>query len=314
MPFPEIKKILNEIANLIYDWQDTYTVSLSPSLSITGGEPLLRPDLPLIIDASVQKGFEVYILSNGTLISGEMAKTFAALGTKGVQVSIEGPEKIHDSIRGTGSFRSAINGVRNLLEAGIIVTLNATLSRLNAGFFMDMVGLASSLGVHMLGFSRLVPSGRGAGLIDKMLDIGEVKNLYEKIHSISAGPLKIVSGDPLFGQMDCPGDTVTGAVMTGGCAAGLSGFTILADGTITPCRRLPVPIGNIRRDSLREIWATSPVLEQLRDRTGYKGKCGTCPRWASCRGCRAIAYAYARGKNNMDYLSEDPQCFIDRSF
>ena len=311
MPFSDVKLILNEIANLICDWQDTYNVVLSPSLSITGGEPLLRPDLPLIIDASVQKGFEVFILSNGTLISKEMAKTFALLGTKGVQVSIEGPEDIHDSIRGTGSFRSAINGVRHLVEAGIIITLNATLSRLNADFFMDMVALASSLGVQMLGFSRLVPSGRGAGLIDKMLDIGEVKNLYEKIHSLPEGPIKIVSGDPIFGQMDCQADTDSGAVMTGGCAAGLSGFTLLADGTITPCRRLPVALGNIRKDSLREIWATSPVLEKLRDRTGYKGKCGTCARWASCRGCRAIAFAYTSEKGSKDYLSEDPQCFID---
>ncbi len=99
----------------------------------------------------------------------------------------------------------------------------------------------------------------------------------------------------------------------GGCAAGVSGLTILPDGTITPCRRLPVPIGNIGKDSLRELWVTSPVLESLRDRSQYQGKCGSCKRWANCRGCRAIAYAYSQLKGEGNLLAEDPQCFLDAS-
>ncbi len=311
MPFSEIKEILGEIAYMLCDWQEAYSVTLSPSISITGGEPLLRRDLPYIIDACMQKKFGVYILSNGTLISRQTAKMFSHQGVKGVQVSIEGPEHIHDSIRGAGSFRSAISGVNHLLEAGIVVTLNTTLSRLNAASFTDMIGLASSLGVQMLGFSRLVPSGRGASLKDEMLDTVDVKDLYQKIFSSCAGQLKIVSGDPLVAQLDrADGGIDAGDIMTGGCAAGLSGFTLLADGTMTPCRRLPVPLGNARKDSLREIWAASPVLGQLRDRKRYKGKCGKCARWASCRGCRAIAYACSQAKGSADFLSDDPQCFI----
>ena len=62
---------------------------------------------------------------------------------------------------------------------------------------------------------------------------------------------------------------------------------------------------------MREIWAASPVLEALRDKSRYSGKCGACARWADCRGCRAIAYEYARSQGNPDFLAPDPQCFID---
>jgi radical SAM protein with 4Fe4S-binding SPASM domain len=105
-------------------------------------------------------------------------------------------------------------------------------------------------------------------------------------------------------------DATINSIPAGGCAAGVSGLTILPDGTITPCRRLPIPIGNARTDSLREVWATSSVLNRLRDKSAYKGKCKKCIRWFQCKGCRAIAYAYSQSKGKGDFLAEDPQCFI----
>ncbi len=102
-----------------------------------------------------------------------------------------------------------------------------------------------------------------------------------------------------------------GYTAKGGCAAGVSGLTIRPDGTMNPCRRLNIPIGNLRKDSIRDIWATSEVLCSLRDKSKYKGKCGKCNRWANCRGCRAIAYAYSQSVGKNDFLAEDPQCFID---
>jgi AdoMet-dependent heme synthase len=120
-----------------------------------------------------------------------------------------------------------------------------------------------------------------------------------------------VTGDPVASQMTAEsGSRDQGDVPTGGCAAGVSGLTFLPDGTITPCRRLAIPVGNVRTDNLREVWATSDVLNALRDRSRYKGRCGVCSRWADCRGCRAIAYAYSQSRGGEDFLWEDPQCFI----
>jgi radical SAM protein with 4Fe4S-binding SPASM domain len=139
-----------------------------------------------------------------------------------------------------------------------------------------------------------------------------VKELYRTIFSFKDNGTEIVTGDPVASQMSSIENmSDAGSVPVGGCAAGISGFTILPDGTMTPCRRLPIPIGNVRKDALREVWATSMVLEALRDKRGYTGKCGKCRRWANCRGCRAIAYAYARSRGEHDFLAEDPQCFID---
>ncbi len=308
MSLSEIKDIITEVSDMLNAWSETYDITFSPSFNVTGGEPFLRQDIFEILAEIGRKGFDIYLLSNGILINREKAKMLSGLGVKGVQVSIEGPKEIHEIIRGKGSFYSSLRGVQCLFEAGIKVTLNITLSEINAGHFMDMVALSSSLGVQRLGFSRLVPSGRGAGLLGKMLKKERVKEIYETVSSLNINGLEITTGDPIASQMSLPADeNDAGSVATGGCAAGISGITLLPDGTITPCRRLNIPIGNVRQDSLREVWANSEVLRQMRDKQSYKGKCGTCNRWALCRGCRAIAYAYS-GDN--DFLAEDPQCFI----
>jgi MoaA/NifB/PqqE/SkfB family radical SAM enzyme len=172
---------------------------------------------------------------------------------KGVQVSIEGPEAVHDAIRGKGSLKRSLSGIQNLLDAGIEVTLNTTLSEINAPYFMDVMALASSLGIQKTGFSRLIPSGKGLALLPRMLTREALAVLYGKIFSLNTGNLKIVTGDPVASQFRSPAvqDEDGGPFPSGGCAAGVSGLTILPDGTVTPCRRLPVPLGNVRTDSLR---------------------------------------------------------------
>ncbi len=308
--FSEVEDVIKEVSVMLRAWTGEYGISFSPGFNITGGEPLLRKDLFAVLDSVGSSGFDAFLLTNGTLVTSEKAKQLAALAVKGVQVSIEGPEAIHDSIRGKGSFSAAIKGIRHLLDAGLPVTMNATLSGINAAHFIDMVGLAVSLGVQRLGFSRLVPSGRGRGLIDRMMPADRVAEVYREIFSFSGDGLDIVTGDPIASQMSVADDGDSGPVARSGCAAAISGLTFLPDGAIVPCRRLFIPIGNVRTDSIREVWASSPVLDALRDRSGYKGKCGSCGRWADCRGCRAIAYAYSCSKGKDDFLAEDPQCFI----
>jgi radical SAM protein with 4Fe4S-binding SPASM domain len=312
MMLPEIDGALSNISETIGQWSDTYQIPFATSFNITGGEPLLRKDLPEILQRISAHNFGSYLLTNGVLITKENARMLADLPISGVQVSLEGPQAVHEAIRGKHSFSSALKGVEHLLDAGIAVTLNVTLSEVNEAFFPDMVSLAADLGVRRLGFSRLVPYGRGLSLLQSMLGKEKLKEVYERIFSISVPGIEIVTGDPVAAQL---GSETTGydgdAPASGGCAAGVSGITVLPDGTITPCRRLGIPIGNIQRDSLRQIWATSPVLDALRDKEAYKGKCRTCKRWSECRGCRAIAYAYALSRGRNDFLEEDPQCFIE---
>jgi AdoMet-dependent heme synthase len=313
----QVFRVIEEIARMLQDWRQAYGIDFQPSFNVTGGEPFLRPDLFEILEAMAAIGFEIYLLSNGTCITGERARRLAELGVHGVQISLEGPREIHEYIRGRGSFAASLQGVRTLLAAGLKVSLNATLSRLNAGHFLELVEVARGLGVSRLGFSRLVPSGRGRAMLDLMLSTAQVRKLYEEVRSWQVflkGGLEIGTGDPMAAQMGeakAPAAEDSVPFPAGGCSAGVAGLTILADGTVVPCRRLALPLGQVGRDSLRETWASSPVLEALRDKGRYRGKCGACARWADCRGCRAIAYEYARAQGNPDFLAPDPQCFID---
>jgi radical SAM protein with 4Fe4S-binding SPASM domain len=277
---------------------------------VTGGEPFLHPDLYKILASLHRNNFDLYILTNGTLVHQREAAALAEIPVKGVQASLEGTEGVHDNIRGKGSFQSAIRGVNHLLSQNLRVTLNLTLSALNVDSIEEMAHLASSLGVQRIGFSRLVPSGRGLGLIDSILSKERVREAYRKIQSMCIPDLDIVTGDSIY---SCSLDNTPPENRTipfGGCAAGVSGLTILPDGTLLPCRRLNVPLGNILKDNVRSLWATSPVLTSLRNKKKYKGKCRTCEQWAQCRGCRAIAYQHSLLKGRGNYLSEDPQCFV----
>jgi AdoMet-dependent heme synthase len=310
----EIRSVIREVAEMLGEWSAAYGLVFSSSFNITGGEPFLRLDLFEVLEELARNGFDFYLLSNGTLIDRGKAETLCQLGVKGVQVSIEGPEDIHDAIRGRGSMKRSLSGIACLLNAGIEVTMNATLSDINAPHFMDLIALASSVGVQKLGFSRLVPSGSGKSLLNRMLTKEVLEALYSKIFSLNTGALKIVTGDPVASQFKGPmSDGGSLFFPSSGCAAGVSGLTILPEGTVTPCRRLPVPIGNVRTDALRELWSTSEVLNALRDRSRYEGKCGSCNKWSSCRGCRAIAYEFSRAQGPTSYLAEDPQCFLPTS-
>jgi radical SAM protein with 4Fe4S-binding SPASM domain len=307
----QAKEVISAARDTIRDWSDTYEITFSPSFNVTGGEPFLSSYLPDILRHLKKNRFDIFLLTNGTMVDREKALMLSEIPLQGVQVSIEGPEIIHDRIRGKGNFALAMGGVNQLLQTGLEVTLNVTLSEINNVYIKDVIELASSAGAQRIGFSRLVPYGRGKNLINSIIPKEELKKLYEDILAINNDKVSIATGDPVASQMGNEIDNRHAEIPLGGCAAGVSGITILPDGTLTPCRRLGIPIGNILKDSFREIWATSPVLESLRTKASYKGKCATCARWSQCRGCRAIAYAYSIFHGSGDHLAEDPQCFID---
>ncbi len=310
MSLAEIKKVIREVSDMISAWSETYDLTFSRSMNITGGEPFLRPDLFPILSEVSRHGFDIFLLTNGTLVNRERARQLSDVGVRGVQVSIEGPEDIHDEIRGKGNFAAAAAGIEALVDEGLEVTLNVTLTRLNASSVKQVVAFGSHACARRIGFSRLVPTGKGRSLLPQMLQPDELKALYRSLFALEIKAVQIVTGDPVASQMKLRSDGDAGDKAISGCSAGVSGITIHPSGNVTPCRRLPLSLGNVRKDSLRQIWASSPVLEALRDRSRYKGRCGSCHRWAVCRGCRAIAYAFAQSRGEDDFLADDPQCFL----
>ncbi len=310
MTVDEVKREIDGATQMFQAWEEEHGIRVSPSIHFTGGEPFLYRGLLDLVAYSKAKGYGVAMMTNGCLITKERAKTLSFLGVSDVQVSLEGPPELHASIRGRGSFQSAAKGVEHLVSAGNRVSANVTLSRLNFDKIEETVEVAKTIGFHRIGFSRMVPCGRGEALLNQFLTPHELKSAYQKILSMNAPTFEAVSGDPLagtFSETTLP----SGCNLTlSGCSAGFSGVTITSDGSVMPCRRIGLVAGNLKKKSLRAIWASSRLLWQLRRRESYKGKCGQCSLWPTCRGCRAVAHAYSSTRGKPDLFADDPQCWI----
>jgi len=313
MTADEVKQEIDGASEMFQAWEKEHGILVSPSIHFTGGEPFLYKGLWDVISYSREKGYGVAMMTNGSLITKQDAREASRLGVSDIQISLEGPQGLHDSIRGAGSFAAATKGVKLLIGAGNRVSANVTLSRLNADRIEETTEVAKGMGFYGIGFSRVVPCGRGKSLLDNLLSPQEVKAAYQKINSLNRPAFEVISGDPLAGRL-LEAKPTSGCNLTlSGCSAGFSGVTITSDGSVMPCRRIGLVAGNLRRKSLRAIWASSRLLWQLRGRESYKGKCGRCSFWPSCRGCRAVAYAFSVTQGRPDLFADDPQCWVEEN-
>lgn len=313
----EAMQVVADIKTGIDGWAGDYDLDISPSLHFTGGEPLLRHDLFAILGHARQLGFSTSLMTNGTLLDAAAARQIRMAGVKDVQVSLDGLEPTHDSLRGSGAYRGALAGLRHLVEEGLETCVNVTVSRLNAHQADALVEAAARAGAGSIAFSRLVPAGRGKGLWDQALTAPEVARFYEGLaRRPDNGPVAVASRDPLaaVARMRDEASIPQTGLPVGGCAAGMFGVTIMADATVMPCRRMDLRIGSVRSGGFRDLWAGSPVLWRLRTREEYHGGCETCRYWPVCRGCRAIALAFAIAGGSEDVAGPDPQCPYHQPF
>ncbi|MGC9976819.1 MAG: radical SAM protein [Syntrophales bacterium] len=306
----ELKQHIDGATEMLEAWEKEYDISLFPSIHFTGGEPFLYKSLWDAITHARKSGYKVAILTNGCLITKEDGVKASALGIADIQISLEGPSEIHDSIRGSGSFAAAVEGARLLIDSGNSVSANMTLSHLNIASIEETAKIAGDAGFSGIGFSRLVPCGSGEQLLESMLAREEMKTAYERVLALNSPSFEVASGDPLAGILSGFKPSPKSELTLSGCSAGFSGVTITSDGSVMPCRRIGIKIGNLRKTSLRHIWSTSNVLWRLRQRENYKGQCGKCSLWPSCRGCRAVAYAYSKSQGRADLFADDPQCWM----
>lgn len=293
---------LEELRNILHQYVNFLAyLGKRGRVQFCGGEPLLSPHVYTIIGECTRLRIPTRILSNGTLITADMARRIVDSGCRLVQVSLEGEEKVHDAIRGQGSFQRAQQGIEAARTAGIQVTVAMTVSCENRDQVMAVARFAEEH-ADRVGFHRLVPLGNGAEMRDGILTPPELQAMMEEIHHFKKGAhIDVPLRDPLWRAYFNP--RAGGCNGVSGCSAGYNGLTVESNGDVYPCRRLPIVLDNIQERSFQEIWH-SEILEQLRDRDCLKGRCGACRlRWL-CGGCRGIPYALTG-----DYLGEDPQCF-----
>ncbi|MBI4188515.1 MAG: radical SAM protein, partial [Chloroflexi bacterium] len=137
-----------------------------PMLILTGGEPLLRPDVLQIAQYGADKGLRVVMGTNGTLVTAEMADRLKAIPVACVGVSLDFPTaERHDGFRCmVGAFDVAMSGIDNARRAGIDIQINSTISKMNVAYLGELVSLSLQAGAKSFHPFLLVPTGRGKDL------------------------------------------------------------------------------------------------------------------------------------------------------
>jgi radical SAM protein with 4Fe4S-binding SPASM domain len=293
----------------------------SPLLILSGGEPLLRPDIYELIEYGASKGLKMGLGSNGSLIDDAVARKLKAAGIATVSISLDSniPAQ-HDEFRGVaGAWEKAVNACKALRKNNVLVQVNTTLTQQNYNQIDDIMSLAEGIGVENFHLFFLVPTGRG----NKLTDISPQKyedmitNTFAKVanHKLNVRP----SCAPQFMRI-AKGMGLDMRQWIRGCMAGLNYCRIYPNGDVTPCPYLPIKLGNVREKSFKEIWFDSPIFKALRDPNCLKGKCGICDYRTLCGGCRARAYGLSSdfidycgdlhepSEAKKDYLTEDPWC------
>jgi len=269
---PELLKIVDIMENAVLKWDKIGT------LSITGGEPFIRRYelYGLLGRIEITDSLIYYdILTNGSLITKEEVKILSQFKKlRRVQVSLEGAtEKTNDLIRGTGAFKDTLNAIHCLKDVGIEISVMTTVSRLNCYEIPDLINLCEREGVSALALERLIPEGGGIGMINHILSSEELHKLYYNIYLLAQRNLRVrlLLYRPLF-SIIAPDDPTVGAL----CSAGNNALTIMPDGTVYPCRRLPISLGNILTDGIYKIWYDSDILWKIRNPDNLNDKCRYC--------------------------------------
>ncbi len=292
-----------------------------PLLILSGGEPLLRPDIYELIQYGASKSLKMGLGSNGSFIDDIVAAKLKAAGIATVSISLDShiPAQ-HDEFRGVvGAWEKAVNACKSLRKNNVLVQVNTTLTQQNYNQIDDIMSLAEEIGVENFHMFFLVPTGRGTKLEDispqKYEDM--ITKTFAKVakHKLNVRP----SCAPQFMRI-AKGMGLDMRQWIRGCLAGLYYCRIYPNGDVTPCPYLPIKLGNVREKSFKEIWFDSPIFKALRDPNSLKGKCRECEYRALCGGCRARAYGLSSDfidycgdlhvpvEVKSDYLTEDPWC------
>jgi 12,18-didecarboxysiroheme deacetylase len=299
-----------------------------PVILFSGGEPLVRKDLPELADYAVKKGMRAVISTNGTMITPQTARTLKDIGLSYVGISLDGMEEINDRFRGVkGAFRSALEGIENCKKAGIKVGLRFTINKSNAGQISEIFELLEEMEIPRVCFYHLVYAGRGSGLVkedlshegsrkavDLILDL--TKQLHDKgdlkevltVDNHADGPylyLRLLKENPERAR-----EVLELLEMNQGNSSGIGIGCVSWDGEVYADQFWRhYSFGNVRNRPFSEIWTdtSDPLMKKLKEKKKYaKGRCKTC-RWLDiCAGNFRVRSEAVTG----DIWAPDPACYL----
>ena len=300
----------------------------APVILFSGGEPLVRKDLPELAAYAVDKGMRAVISTNGTLIKAKMARNLKRIGLSYVGISLDGMQEINDRFRGIkGAFQSALEGIKNCQDAGMKVGLRFTINKFNVKEIPHIFNLIEEMDIPRVCFYHLVYAGRGSDLVKEDLshagtrsavdlimdetkrlhDIGKPKEVLT-VDNHADGPyiyLRLLKEDPQRAQ-----EVLELLQWNEGNNSGRGIGCVSWDGEVYPDQFWRhCSLGNVRQRPFSEIWAdlSNPLLKKLKEKKKHvRGRCATC-RWLDiCAGNFRVRAEATTG----DVWAPDPACYL----
>ena len=300
----------------------------APVMLFSGGEPLVRKDLPELAEYAIKKGMRAVISTNGTLITRDIANTLKTIGLSYVGISLDGMEEINDRFRGVvGAFNSAIEGIENCKAAGIKVGLRFTMNRRNVHDIPMIFKLLEERDIPRACFYHLVYTGRGSTLVEEDLTHEETRNAVDLIMDLTkqlhdrGKPKEILTVDnhadgPFLYMRLCKEnperakEVLELLKMNEGNSSGRGIGCVSWDGEVHADQFWRFhSFGNVRNRPFSDIWAdtSEPLMKKLKEKGKYvKGRCAGC-RWLDICGGNFRARAEAV---SGDIWAPDPACYL----
>ena len=269
-------------------------------INITGGEPLCNPHLFKLLDLIKEdKDLITFcILTNGTLITEEIAKKIKKYNPSYVQVSLEGGKKTNDYIRGKGTYKKIAKGIINLRKQNIFTSISFTATNLNYKEFPEVVRYARKYDVNNVWSDRYIPLGDSDH--DLALNYEQTREYLEimnkertKLRNKKNNHTTISMYRALQFQMTND--------FAYGCTAGDTLLTVMENGDLVPCRRMPIVVGNLFETNMYDLYKNNDILKDLR-KNQIPDDCSECEYSKTCHGgLKCLTYAMYKDLNHKDY-------------
>jgi len=299
-----------------------------PVLLFSGGEPMVRPDLPELAGYAVQMGMRAVISTNGTLITREKARILKDIGLSYVGISLDGMEAVNDRFRGVkGAYAKALDGIRNCQEAGIKVGLRFTINKANVAEIPRVFDLLEDMQIPRICFYHLVYTGRGSKLVEDDLSHAEsraavdlimdrTKDLHDRgkpkevltVDNHADGPyvyLRLRRENPARAAK-----VLELLKMNEGNNSGRGIGCVSWDGEVYADQFWRhYSFGNIRQRPFSTIWTdtSEPLMGKLKEKKRHlKGRCATCSWLDICGGNFRVRAEAVSG----DVWAPDPACYL----
>ncbi|MFB3895159.1 MAG: radical SAM protein [bacterium] len=306
LDWDRLKRICDNLFATMDKWNAKLTIAL------TGGEPLLKEELWRLLEYlnEAPQVNSLSIITNGTIINRYIYLLSNYYKLDKLLISLDGfTSAINDLIRGKGTFFKTIGNIQLAQQQGIPIIVMYTLLKQNIADAKSAIAFARRYHIDSVILERFIPLGQSKPLAAEAVSGEDLESLYRAIFNqidLEYLPEEMIKYRAL--RLEFEKGAIRPSLYGAECIVGRDGMAILPDGTVLPCRRLNIPIGNLLETPLDDLWQQSEVLENIRSKKKLKGNCGSCAI-LDCFGCRAMTYALTG-----DYLAADPHCWVNSKF